>query len=267
MIEFHVAVHNRQRAARFGDEARRLTRIDRLLGFTPTWGMDAGLPVHCGLILGSMPEESSPHRDRYCTNGNLEAEYLDEAQTLLVNKLGIADLNALQAAEEEGLARAYNTLVREVRADTPLTCGLIRYVHRLIFDDLYVWAGCWRTVWISKPGTTWPPPDFLESSMQVYERSILARHVAATIFDDDAFCQAAAEIQGEFLVIHPFREGNARTIKLVTDLLAAQTQRPLLRYDSSDEGRDAYILAAKAAFKRDYRPLEAIIRRALAAAR
>jgi cell filamentation protein len=81
------------------------------------------------------------------------------------------------------------------------------------------------------------------------------------------FCRAAAEIQGEFLVVHPFREGNARTIKLATNLLAAQTGRPVLKYDPSDEGRDRYIAAAAVAFRRDYHLMEQVIRRALIEAR
>jgi cell filamentation protein len=85
--------------------------------------------------------------------------------------------------------------------------------------------------------------------------------------NDSAFCAAVAEVQGEFLVIHPFREGNARTIKLATDLLAAQTGRPLLAYDQTEEGATEYIEAAKAAFKRQYGPLTEVIRRALAQAR
>jgi len=99
------------------------------------------------------------------------------------------------------------------------------------------------------------------------ERNILRKHPAKTIVDDDAFCQAVAEIQGEFLVIHPFREGNARTIKLVTDLLAAQTGRPLLVYDQTEAGREAYIIGASQSFRRNYRPLELVIRKALAEGR
>jgi hypothetical protein len=66
------------------------------------------------------------------------------------------------------------------------------------------------------------------------------------------------------LVIHPFREGNARTIKLLTDLLATQTGRPLLIYDASEEGQNRYIAAATTAFKKDYAPMAELISQALA---
>ncbi len=174
---------------------------------------------------------------------------------MLVNKLGIAELSVLQSAEEQGLARAYARLLGEIRTDTPLTCGLVRHIHAIVFGDLYEWAGHWRTVWIRKPGITWPPPDFLDRLMIEFERETLSRWPVNVVNDDVDFCRAAAEIQGEFLTIHPFREGNARTIKLLTDLLAVQSGRPLLAYDESASGVDDYIEATKRAFRRNHEPL------------
>jgi cell filamentation protein len=175
--------------------------------------------------------------------------------------------HTLRVAEEEALAQAYEALLAEVRADTPMVCELLRHIHLRIFGRLYEWAGRWRTVWLSKPGVTWPAPDFLERNMQEFEREVLGKYPAGVLSGDDAFSAAAGEIQGEFLVIHPFREGNARTIKLLTDLLATQTGRPLLIYEGSEEGQARYIAAAKAAFKKDYAPMAEIIARALARAR
>ena len=172
-----------------------------------------------------MEKEPDQRRDRYDVSGNVEAEYVDAEKTVLKNKPGIADLHTLQIAEEEALAQAYEALLAEVRTDTPMTCDLVRHIHLRIFGNLYQWAGRWRTVWISKPGVTWPPPDFLDSNMQEFGRGVLSKYPARLLSDDDAFSAAIGEIQGEFLVIHPFREGNARTIKLLTDLLATQTGR------------------------------------------
>jgi cell filamentation protein len=109
--------------------------------------------------------------------------------------------------------------------------GLIQHVHERVFGELYEWAGRWRTVQISKPGAIWPAAQFLDQSMLSFGADILAQYHPETRLDDDAFCQVVGQIQGEFLAIHPFREGNARTIKLVSDLIAAQGGRPVLRYD------------------------------------
>ena len=201
---------------------------------------------------------------RYSVGGS-ENEYMDSKQKVLKNKKNIGDLEVLQIEEEKALVKAYETLLSEVRSDTPITAELIRYVHQQIFADLYEWAGCWRTVTISKPGVTWPPPDFLEEAMGQFEQDVLTRYTANMLTSDDAFCSGIGHIQGEFLAIHPFREGNARSIKLVTDLLAVQTRRLPLRYDSTDKGREQYIDAAKAAILKDFDPMVKIIHKALIA--
>lgn len=211
--------------------------------------------------------ESQP-RSRYDVSGNIEAQYVDEAETVLLNQLGITDLKTLQVAEESALAKAYESLLREVKIDTPLTCELIKHIHEAIFGELFAWAGRWRRVNISKPGVVWPTAAFLEDSMQTFEQDVLQRFPKSSLTTDAAFCSAIGEIQGEFLAIHPFREGNARTIKLASDLLAVQTGRLLLQYDQSDAGADVYILAASAALSRkDYRPMTSLIEQALTRAR
>ncbi len=213
-----------------------------------------------------MEKKPRKRTDRYDVSGNVEAQYVDEAETVLVNKKGITDLRTLQVEEEEALAQAYEALLNEVRIDTPITCNLLLHIHDRIFGRLYNWAGRWRTVWIKQPGVTWPPPDFLVSNMETFEKEVLAKYPAGQIKDEETFCRAIGEIQGEFLVLHPFREGNARTIKLATNLLSSQTGRPLLKYDSSEAGKEQYIEAAKRAFKRDYAPITKIIQQALAEA-
>lgn len=160
--------------------------------------------------------------DKYeVPSDNLEVQFVDEERTVLVNKPGIMDLETLQVAEEEALVKAYQKLLTEVRTDTPMSCDLLKHIHACIFAGLYEWAGRWRTVQISKPGAIWPPPDYLDESMATFEQDVLKKYSATMLTDDEKFCQACGEIQGEFLAIHPFREGNARTIKLMTDLLSA----------------------------------------------
>ncbi|PIR52920.1 hypothetical protein COU76_04050 [Candidatus Peregrinibacteria bacterium CG10_big_fil_rev_8_21_14_0_10_49_10] len=205
-----------------------------------------------------MPQDTS----RYSVGGS-ENEYMDVKQTILKNKRGIADLETLQLEEEKALARAYETLFEEVLSDTPITTELLLHVHQVIFGDLYEWAGRWRRVTISKPGVTWPPPDYLNNAMDVFEKDVLSKYPAHSLQDDESFCEALAHIQGEFLTIHPFREGNARTIKLITDLMAVQTGRLPLVYDDSDEGKQCYIKAAAAAILKDFEPMTILITEAL----
>ncbi|MGD9649056.1 MAG: hypothetical protein AB7U73_25320 [Pirellulales bacterium] len=116
-----------------------------------------------------MEDPKSGRRDRYDVSGNVEAEYVDADEMVLKNKLGITELAALPAREEDALVDAYEILFGEVTKQTPLTCELLRHIHATIFGNLYDWAGRWRTVWIQKPGVTWPPPDFLDQAMAEFE--------------------------------------------------------------------------------------------------
>ena len=147
-------------------------------------------------------------------------------------------METLQIEEEKALARAYELLFKEVRSDTPITTELILHVHKVIFGNLYEWGGKWRSVTISKPGVTWPPPDYLDAAMKVFEQDVLNKYPMLSLQNEEEFCEALALIQGEFLAIHPFREGNARTIKLVTDLLAVQTGRLPLVYNDAEKERN-----------------------------
>ncbi|MBU2259862.1 Fic family protein [Patescibacteria group bacterium] len=212
-----------------------------------------------------MKKDDPKSPSRYSVGG-AENKYMDDNQTVLKNKRDISDVQTLQLEEERALARAYELLFEEVRSDTPMTTELVLHVHEVVFGELYEWAGRWRTVTISKPGVTWPPPDYLDEVMEEFEQNILKKYPALSLQSDEDFCKALAHIQGEFLAIHPFREGNARTIKLVTDLLAVQTGRLPLSYDDSDTGKKCYIEAAAAAIIKDFQPMHTLIIEALNAA-
>ena len=137
-------------------------------------------------------------RDRYDVAGNVEAEYVDSQKLVLVNKKGFQSLAELQVAEEMALASAYETMLTEVRVGTRLTNGLILRIHREIFGELYEWAGRWRSVTLSKPGITWPPPRFLPQAMEEFERAVLSKQAHERLDSDERFCAAVAEIQGGF---------------------------------------------------------------------
>lgn len=199
---------------------------------------------------------------------NIEAAFYDDEQQVLVNKLGIRDATALKQQEETALARAYTSVLRELGSSQPLTADLIKKAHGQIFGQLYEWGGRWRTVKIAKGAMEWPPPMFLDESMRELEKKHLAKYPPTTLTSDKSFCEALAVIQGEFLAVHPFREGNARTIKLCTNVLAVRTGRPILAYDQSPEGRTDFINANKLiVYRQDYGLLTRIIEDALDRAR
>jgi len=67
----------------------------------------------------------------------------------------------------------------------------------------------------------------------------------------------------EFILIHPFRDGNGRTARIIANLMAMQAKKPPLNFASIDqtanmEGFKSYILAIHAGFSGDYKPIERI---------
>jgi cell filamentation protein len=71
--------------------------------------------------------------------------------------------------------------------------------------------------------------------------------------------RALAVTHAEFILIHPFREGNGRLARLLNTLMALQAGLPALDYGgiSGRKKRD-YIAAIHAALNRNYAPLEAV---------
>ncbi|MGP8215608.1 MAG: Fic family protein [Bacteroidia bacterium] len=70
-----------------------------------------------------------------------------------------------------------------------------------------------------------------------------------------------AKVHAELLFIHPFREGNGRTARLLANLMAAKAGHKLLDLENfSNEKFNNYVKAVKMAAKRDYVPMEKIIR-------
>ena len=131
------------------------------------------------LIVHLMTKEPGKHRDRYDVTGNMEAEYVDVDQTVLVNKSGITDLHELQLREEECLVHAYETLLDEIRTDTPLTVELIRYVHHRIFGELYDWAGHAHGEYQQAGGDLASSGVILDQNMAQWEQNFLAKYPAA----------------------------------------------------------------------------------------
>ena len=79
--------------------------------------------------------------------------------------------------------------------------------------------------------------------------------------EDTAIIAFAAEVLGEFIAIHPFREGNGRAAFILGNLILMQNDLlPLDVYDRHrDQGR--YFDACETArVKKDYEPMALLIR-------
>jgi cell filamentation protein len=141
---------------------------------------------------------------------------------VLRNKAGIRGADLLQAFELE---------MSTIRAEEPLPAGKFtpahyRKIHHHLFQDVYAWAGRYRTVRTAKGGNLFCYPENIGRSM-----NWLFKRLAAQPFrvgeSADGFIRATADFLAELNAIHPFREGNGRSQLSFLHLLGVRSGQPL----------------------------------------
>jgi len=197
-------------------------------------------------------------------NYHLDWDWIATNEGLPLNFAGCLDRDPINRREDEGVARAMEFVVglldRPVPA--PLSAALLRQLHRELMANIYPFAGEWRTVDLHKGEgpTKWPcPPGGIHPLMEVLERDVFGRSPFFSENDDDVF-GFVAEVMCELLALHPFREGNGRTVFTIGNLLLMQNDLlPLDVYDrKSDEAR--YFAACEAGrTQKDYLGLTELI--------
>lgn len=142
------------------------------------------------------------------TTGNSDP-YLYPGSSVLKNLRGLTDRKLLERFEAR---RTHRRIAESIDTPVPGRCDVahLKAIHRHIFQDVYEWAGQFRTVNISKGGHLFGHATFLEPALQ----QILGKLAAEShLVDLDAqiFAGRAAYFLGELNAAHPFREGNGRT--------------------------------------------------------
>lgn len=152
----------------------------------------------------------------------IEDPYCYPGTQVLINKLDIRAAEQLEAFESE--------ITRERAAD-PLPIGRLsvshfRAVHRHLFQDVYSWAGRFRTVRISKGDSVFCYPEHIANELRQLFAKLKANHFLRGLTRRD-FAVAAASFLAGLNAIHAFREGNGRAQLAFMTILAAQAGHPL----------------------------------------
>jgi cell filamentation protein len=117
----------------------------------------------------------------------------------------------------------------------------LKAIHRYIFQDVYPWAGQFRTTLLGKaqfaagPITYFTPPHLLEHEAQ---RIFDGLHRANLLqgLSRPEFSRKAAHLLVELNTLHPYREGNGRTQRIFVGALARQAGH-LLHFDVVSQER------------------------------
>ncbi len=184
---------------------------------------------------------------------------------VLKNKLGIKSKEEMEIVEEQELGRAELELLEIVDGDHQFTAEDICNIHELWLGDIYSFAGRYRTVNMAKGDFLFAPSARIADLMSKFETDFLAKHTPCSYSDTTELARVLGMVHIELILIHPFREGNGRTARLLADLMAMQANRPPLNYALIDQtkhkqGYDDYILAIHAGLDENYKPMERIFK-------
>ena len=159
--------------------------------------------------------------------------------TVLVNRLGITDQNELDRVERQIV------LFKSAAAEREMPYQAVDFsyyldLHRMLFSELYDWAGKLRDIDISKKGTVFCPARELEHLGELlFRRLAAADHLCGLKLP--AFADALAELYHDLNMLHPFREGNGRTERLFLTLLVRHAGYSI---SFADCDRDLLMIAA-----------------------
>jgi fido (protein-threonine AMPylation protein) len=101
--------------------------------------------------------------------------------------------------------------------------------------------------------------------MQDFERGPLREFTPCSFDTVPAQATALAIVHAEFILIHPFRDGNGRCARLLAMLMGLQAGLPALDFGGIRGAKKReYIAAVQAALSRDYDPMTKIFREVIA---
>ena len=150
---------------------------------------------------------------------------------VITNKLGITDSPTL-AREEERISKKAAARLFEQNLLNNMPSGTwttLQDIHKVLFQDIYNFAGELRTVNISKGNFRFVPVIYLSEAVKTIES------MPQNSFDE------IVEKYVEMNVAHPFREGNGRSMRLWLDhMLCVELQKTI---DWSQIDKEKYLSA------------------------
>lgn len=184
--------------------------------------------------------------------------YCYEDSDVLKNKLNIRDADKLFEVERH--ITDVKTEVIYQLADKKKVFGKAFFltIHKVLFEDIYEWAGKIRTVDIAK-GTLFCRVFAIQEELdRVFHE--LSNENYLLKYKDDELAIKMAYFLSEINAVHPFREGNGRTQRLFMEVIAYKAGYHL---DFSDITDQEMIEASYESFNRDYAKMNEIFKKAL----
>ena len=196
---------------------------------------------------------------KYELNSAEERYQPSSGDSVLANKLGITDEDEMEALESGLLLMLYEQLFIEGQPPVALAFEHVRGWHRQWLGNVYDWAGRLRNANLTKDGFQFAAADRIPLLLDDFERQFLSRSGELKYMARPGLVSYLAECHVEFILIHPFREGNGRLSRLLCDVLSVLAGKGLLDYSLWDKHKAFYFKAIQAGVSENYSPMKQLV--------
>ena len=176
---------------------------------------------------------------------------------VLSNRLGLTRKRDIDDAETELLQALYERVLTSP-VDSLAFAGIERW-HCQWLGNLYDWAGNLRTVNMSKGDFHFAAAGRLPRLIDTFEQQYLQRFASLPDLNDREVIRCLAQSHVEFILMHPFREGNGRISRLLLDVMAVKAGFEPLDYQLWEEHKDFYFKAIQAGVSGEYQHIERLV--------
>jgi len=189
-------------------------------------------------------------------------DYQPGSTEVLKNYLDTCDPALIEEEETKALEATYQHYIKQLNADDPISTELILEMHKKWLGKIYPFAGKCRSVSMSKGGFLFAAPGQIERLMKDFEKNELKMYTPCRTTDVKELALALSVVHIEFILIHPFREGNGRLARMMAYIMGLQAGYPPLNFESIDDKAAAthkeYIVAIHKGISKDYSAMQEI---------
>ena len=140
----------------------------------------------------------------------INSRYTYKGTDILKNKLDIKDEELLKEYETRIVAFKIAT-ISTANIPKEYTPERLKFIHKYLFEDIFFFAGEYRLENITKENFRFSEFQYIEENIKTIFDNINISEMKKMPFNE--FVKKISYIMTELNVLHPFREGNGRTIR------------------------------------------------------
>lgn len=176
----------------------------------------------------------------------------DSQGDILPNLLDLKKVKEVNESEFEGFLKAEIYFTEHLSPRTKFNKVFILKIHKMALAHLYSFAGKLRDVNMSKGGFPFAAAKFLPETMSAFEKDILSA-LPNKYESREQLIKDIAIVHGELLFIHPFREGNGRTARLLANLMSRKAGYDGLKFEKVGKKEfEKYVVAVQSCANKEY---------------